>query len=229
MTEQQFEKIKELLDASKPAQSSTELDNKILTMAAQQLDQDKQQQVRGQIFAGSFKKVLSWLQKFTQNGIAQAAVLSTALTLVVFVGMAQLLKVEQGSSFTASEQTTLEFKVSSKIVNETLPARTKVALPTIEFEMPETQQARDQILASMPLPDINSLLNDVVSQDSRDRQFTQSVVSVAMKDIRFMLDNGQLDDARVRYAKLKKRCTECSLPDTLEALVVIANYSSGST
>ena len=229
MTEQQFEKIKALLDASTPLQTSSKLDNKILSMAAQQVDQDKQQQARGQMSAGSYKKVLSWLQKLTQNGIAQAAVLSTALTLVVFVGMAQLFKIEQGPSFVASEQTTVEFEVSSKRVDETAPVRTAIALPTIEFEMPETQQARDQILANMPLPDINSLLNDIVLQDSSDRQFTQSVVSIAMKDIRFMLDNGQLNDARVRYARLKEHCPECELPDSLEALVVITNNSPGST
>lgn len=230
MTEQQFEKIKSLLDASAPIQSSSELDNKILNAAVQQADLNKQAEMTKQNPTRLVEILLSWLGNLKQNGFAQAAALSTVLTLVIFVGMAQLLISEQEPSLAVSEQTAIEFEITDAGVNkDSMAMRAVPVTPVVEFTMPETQKARDQILASMPLPDIQLLLSDTVLSNSNDRQFSESLISIAMTDIRFMLDNGQLDDARVRYATLKDLCVECALPDSLEALVATPLKLSGST
>ena len=230
MTEQQFEKIKTLLDASAPILSSTELDNTILNAAVQQAELNKQTQAPKQRLNHLSTTLVAWLRELHQHSLAQAAVLSTALTLAVFVGMAQLLKSGQAPSLSASEQTTIEFQTSGPdISKDSMAVRTTPVMPIVEFNMPETQHARDQILANMPLPDIQLLLSDTVLLSTNDRPFAENVISIAMTDIRFMLDNGQLDDARTRYAALKERCAKCALPDSLEALVANSISLSGST
>jgi len=228
MTEQQFEKIKSLLDKSQTLESSSELDALILDSAAQQADLNKQLVTDDQASVYSFKAILVWLRRLSQGGVAQAAVLSLVFTLAVFAGMAQLLKTDKALLVAGTEETMLEFE-ANPVVSITERQVTKPIKPELEFTMPETQFGRDQILASMSLPDIQSLLSEIVQPVNGDREFAKSQITIAMADIGLLLNDGKYDGARIRYAQLKEHCLECALPESLEALVAFSTGFSQST
>ena len=228
MTEQQFEQLKQRLDAS-AKQSPSSLDDAILSNANMTIEQNKFKQGKGQSSDTRFQKK-SWLFGFLQTTFAQSAFVSIVLTAAVFVVLALLIKPDVKDSILVVDSNQVEFELLGQALHEPKPLQadqSETTLSIAEIDMPQTQQGRDLILAQMSLLDVQALLDEMTFAEHQDRQFTQSMLSLAMKDIRVMIDNENLNGARVRYARLKESCASCLLPDSLEALLI--NASQGST
>ena len=223
MTEQQFERLKQHLDASSK-QTSVDLDKSILHAAMQRAEQNETQQPDE---GKNTKKRLgnqlhNWLSGWLQTTAVQSAVVSVALTVFVFVGLALTIKPEQQTTISNSESMAFTFNSTDQLDDKTQRNDdVKALIQKVEpLQMPVTQQGRDQILAQMSLPDVQTLLEAMEFEQHDDRQSAESVISIAMQDIRIMIENQNLNGARVRYAGLKQRCAKCSLPESLEALLL---------
>ena len=225
MTEQQFEQLKQRLDAS-ATQSPASLDDTILAKAEVVAEQNQNQE----IVSNTRSEKTSWLLNFFQTTFAQSAFVSIALTAAVFATLALLIKpAHQEESTITFESNKIEFDLVHESTNglnglQNDHMKTKVLIPTIE--MPQTQQGRDQILAQMPLPNVQVLLDEMDFAAQHERELTHSVISLAMEDIRVMIDNNNLNGARVRYARLKESCASCPLPSSLEALLIVTSQES---
>lgn len=232
MTEQQFEKLKQLLDASDAPQNSEALDQTILSAAHQHAAQTKKQQHKQQKQQLAHRRFMSWLTNVLQAGLIQAAVLSVTLTLALFFVFGQITQVDE-VTFVADNS--LEYHESlrrnppvasfgqqNNYIQDSFSERPNQSFETVEA--PQMVSSREQIVAQMQLPNIQSLLDGMVFEHQTDRQLAESAIALAMNDISFMLNAGDLDTARQRYALLKDTCRVCELPDTLEALA--QNYGS---
>ena len=93
-------------------------------------------------------------------------------------------------------------------------------------QAPQTLSARDQILAEMKLPNTAEILASLKFDVQQDRNLAEASINIAMTDIRQLIGVGQLSKARQRYAELRTMCANCTLPDTLEMLVIDANKNS---
>ena len=234
MTEQQFKQLKQRLDAS-AKQSPTSLDDTILSNASMAAEQSKLKQSKDKTLSSNISLEKNALfSGFLQTTFAQSAFISISLTIAVFTVLALLIKPDVEDSTVVSDskevgfkligQTTLESNVSQVYQAQTNQSQVNVLIESID--MPQTQQGRDQILAQMPLPDVQVLLDEMVFSVHQDREFVQSMLSLAMKDIRIMIDNENLNGARIRYARLKENCATCPLPKSLEALLIHASQES---
>ena len=216
MTEQQFEKLKTMLQSSDAPENSPELDSSILGAAKQQAEQYQQSEKR----TSSKNNSTNWFVSLLQGSYAQAAVLSVALTLAVFFGLGQMLKPDSDDLFAHTngqkDHTEITFVVPQK--SSVLTHQT----PLIPDALPEPliTDAREQILAQMNTLNVGELLDSMNFDQQKDRQFAESLVILAMTDIQFMLKNGKLNNARQRYVELKERCDVCRLPNTLDALAL---------
>jgi len=220
MTEQQFKQLKQRLDAS-AKQSPTSLDDTILSNANMAAEQSKLKKCKDKTLSSNISLEKNALfSDLLQTTFAQSAFISISLTIAVFTVLALLIKPDVEDSTVVSDskevgfkligQTTLESNVSQVYQAQTNQSQVNVLIEPID--MPQTQQGRDQILAQMPLPDVQVLL--------------ESMLSLAMKDIRIMIDNENLNGARIRYARLKENCATCPLPKSLEALLIHASQES---
>ena len=79
------------------------------------------------------------------------------------------------------------------------------------------------------LPDTEELLAGLVFSPTADQNSVRNSIALAMDEIRFLLLDGEIDNARSRYALLKENCSDCDLPDTLEALVLSGPGHSANT
>ena len=228
MTEQQFEKLKTLLDSSHAPDNSTQLDNKILSAAKQNIAQPTHNRVQESSKSNLRISSVSWFARFFQTGLIQSAVLSVTLTLALFFVLGQILKTDPEKSYV--KKPVSEYEHSSQALSEiqfatqeeSVAANLDTPITVVNTPLPEPDfsDPRDQILAQMSVPDIQALLNDMNFNQQSDRQFAQSLISLAMSDIQFMLEVGNLDNARQRYAQLKQNCNVCTLPNTLEELAL---------
>ena len=228
MTEQQFEKLKTLLNSSRAPENSTELDHKILGAAKYNIERSAHRHEEASESISHTSLIASWFARFFQRGLIQSAVLSVTLTLTLFFVLGQILKTDQESSYAknplrSNENNTgllLDIQLTKQEKNVSDNKGTPIIEAQTTLPEPEVLDPRDQILAQMTVPDIQALLNDMNFNQQSDRQFAQSLISLAMNDIQFMLEVGNLDNARQRYAQLKKSCDVCTLPNTLEDLAL---------
>ena len=232
MTDEQFERLKHHLDASSKKTPSS-LDSTILSAAKQQINVVKESEGKD-LSKGSVNKLKAYLLGLMQTTTAQSAFVSVALTVFVFIGLALMVSPKQQSEpqLSASESKSIKFEFESANHSDSIVKEKKSQLSSEQYlsqqkqiQMPTTQQGRDQILAQMSLPNIQSLLDDMNITERDDHEFTKSLISIAMQDIRFMIDNQNLNEARVRYARLKQSCSSCPLPDSLEALMLMSSPS----
>jgi len=233
MTEQQFDKLRELLDSSNAPDNSTELDQLILSAAHQHAADTKKEQQKQHKKELAHRRLMSWLTTVLQAGLVQAAVLSVTLTLSLFFVFGQITKVDEviltkdnslNYHESLKERTPVNSYAYKKPDNLLADSFTTIPKPTLEInEAPHMASSREQVLAQMQTPDIQALLDDMQFEHQTDRQLAESAITIAMSEIKFMLHAGDIETARQRYALLKDMCSVCELPDTLEALA--ANYN----
>ena len=146
-----------------------------------------------------------------QTTTAQSAFVSIVLTVFVFIGLALMIKPEQQNNeqWSESESKSIRFEFEPTNQSDSIVKNEKMILSSEQYllqqkqiQMPTTQQGRDQVLAQMSLPDIPTLLDEMNISERDDHEFTKSLISIAMQDIRFMIDNQNLNEARVRYLSL---------------------------
>jgi len=241
MTDHQLEQLKKLLDASHAPDNSPELDQRILN-AAQNTSRTNREQS-----ADSLKSSDN-VGKVTQNGghldespqissllhsaytvmgtsVIQSAAFSVAIVLSLFFLISQMIMVEPAPLLSRDPQADSPISFTSPngadysdvddaavFVDRTLAQST--------LNKPKGQPTRDRLLAAMTLPHVDVVLNDMPFTQANHCQSAEKVVRLAMSDIRIMLDNGKLDNARLRYAQLKTSCEVCKLPETLDDFAV---------
>ena len=227
MTEQQFEKLKQSLDkTAKPSPSA--LDDAIFSIAKSQIEQNLSKEPVDDL-SDSKREKSSWFLAFFQTSFAQSVFVSVALTVAVFGVLAFLITPEQHEPSVVSDSKHIEFDLVAQTQSVSKVAKYRDSLAyfqSLSVEMPQTQQGRDAILANTPLPDVQVLLDEMNFSADQDLLFTESVISLAMKDIRILIDDNNLEGARVRYARLKGNCASCPLPESLEALLIVTSLES---
>ena len=214
MTEKQLSQLKSLLEdsslASELQKTSTELDEKILSAArareASQVNNPKRAE-----FGLSFSMLAT-------------ASLAIILTVGLFFGMSQMILPEE-SSMHISNGADLEqrqsFQKNSKVKD--LITRPE----SVEMQDAPSKVSRDRILMEFSLPATNELIANVEFEFQQDRSDAQAAIDIAMFEISSMIELGSYDSARERYAMLLEDCHGCSLPTTLEALVLSAMPQTG--
>jgi len=222
MTEQQIENLKQLLSNSETSDCSSVLDSKILNAAKLQSEQSTN---------SAQDKSSSWFfHAFNSFGKLSAAALSVVITAALFVGLNQLISVDSSPHETdrplvktGNDNIEIELEV---VVNDS-PTNENIAEPK-SVTPPARQPARDQILSEMELPNTADIMASLNFDIQQDRNLAEAAINIAMNDIRQFIGVGQLHKARLRYAELRKMCSNCTLPDTLEMLVFNANKISGN-
>jgi hypothetical protein len=210
MTEKQIEQLKRVLADSRLAENSQELDDLILKSAYESTRLARTQSER--------QKGASFFDKLLPVTFMRSATLAVVFTLGVFLVMGQLVSVDENIAAFGS--------LNHDVVNLSPESTTQVAAQTrirrpenIALEAAPSHLSRDQILMSFELKDTDTLMDGFSFEFSPNSEVRQSNLAIAMVDIHSLIQNGEFDDARQRYSHLKKECSDCGLPDTLEALV----------
>ena len=208
MTEQQIKHLEKILNHSKADLETPELDKKIL-LAAKTKTSTNSRPINFNPF------------NLIQFGFLGSATLSIMITAGIFFTLNRIISVERSSSILSADPITLNKQNQQRNVTQSTQTPEIISRPDhIVIAVPTTQHARDQILMEMDLPDIKTLLSKMESPLSKDIILTENLIVQAMDDIRLMISNGKLNNARQRYDELKRYCISCSLPESLEALVL---------
>ena len=214
MTEKQLSQLKSLLEdsslASELQKTSTELDEKILSAARAREASQASTPNRAE-FGLSFSMLAT-------------ASLAIILTVGLFFGMSQMILPEESSMHISNgadlEQQQL-FQKNSKVKD--LISRPE----SVTMQDAPSKVSRDRILMEFSLPATNELIANVEFEFQQDRSHAQVAIDIAMFEISSMIELGSYDNARERYAMLLEDCHGCSLPTTLEALVLSAMPQTG--
>ena len=220
MTEQHLNTLKELLASSKEVQNSAELDATIL--AASLANAPVARNVTS-----------SWHAVFPLNSVATAAV-SITICMGVLLAMSQIISSDRNTepyALTPNVSSELIIEVAPNhypeppILDGTLDGTGSIVKPRLppEFGGRTTQ---DQILAGIELPSAQALLEGKEFSFADERSLTESSLSGALADINQMLRSGALNEARDRYDRLRRSCSVCDLPTSLEALALATNNST---
>lgn len=218
MTDEQFNRLKTLLNASSQQTATPELDKKILQQArlATELQKTEKQQPEApndKVWAN-----LSW--PIGNTAIAFSALFCTA---AILFGLAQVTSVSEPDF--ALKNTIDETEHSAdvaQIEKPKLAPRPSFITPSKQPTSHLTPSIFDQkILAEIELPSAQQMVDRIHFTIAQDRQRAEQVIGQAMTDINQLLNAGNLATARQRYQQLRKGCTPCALPQTLEALARI--------
>lgn len=231
MTEQQIQQLKKLLENSSHNENSTELDHAILGKAQAMSEQRQRLNTQASGQTQSIRGLSHWFATF---GFMRSAALSVALTVAVFWGLNKAISVDhQAQPLIANNSSFDDLAYVTRVDN-----RPKGAQSLSKFDRPVyapgtspqllTIDVRDQILAEMEFPETQRVLDSIALSLDENRMTTEAVVVQAMTDIKDMIREGQLNNARDRYNLLLLACGQCALPDTLEALVLNLDQGSSS-
>lgn len=216
MTETQIEQLKQVLANSSLPDNSAELDDAILTSAHQAV----QQRVNRDRHVGRLFDLLP-------IAFLRTASLAIVLTIAVFLGMGQLVSVDQktikGNNIAKpSNPSAIINTVTTEQTIATGTPRSPSSSTNVTLKPLPSGLSRDQILLNFELSDAEELLATLsfeFNQSSLDRNRAE----LAMVDINSLIHIGELDNARKRYGDFINRCVACGLPETLEDLVLAAH------
>jgi hypothetical protein len=219
MTEQQIQKLRKILQQSEPEAGQSELDSTILTEARK----------RASEYSQTRTSFFSWLAGSSGSALQLLSTASLAIitTLVLLLGLGQLTSVNPPQAHHGEEQTVLTFEQPA--VEPPLPSATDRPVMAQRPALPDTRATLDQMLMDTELPTIETVLTGMDFSLIDDPTAVRQSIAVAFDEIRFLLGDGDVDDARLRYAQLRKSCVDCELPESLEALVLNVNGQSRNT
>lgn len=211
MTEQQIENLKNILSSTDELTNSKELDAKILKAAKLNVPAKKQ-------FFDTFGF------KHQSLSFISTAALSVLLTTGIIFSLSYVVTNDRilDEKRPVASNTTIEEREIDLL--NTTPVQIKKQIDL--FDKPITEPARAQILAGMQSSDIAVLLDEMSFAHLDERLLAERAITEAMQDIRFMVMDDQLNSARERYERLRRSCSVCTLPETLEALVSRDVFSS---
>lgn len=213
MTEQQIDQLKSLLKESTLAneleQSSKDLDEKLLR-AAQTRNTQQVKAPNVAIFGLPFSVL---------GTVSLAVVFTTGL----FLGMSQMILPEERAMVLNGDSKL----VAGKLITREAKVKDLIEAPehAVTSNAP-VKSSRDRILVDFDLPSASELIAQMEFNVEQDRADTQAAIDIAMLEISTMIELGTFDNARERYAMLLESCQPCSLPTTLEALVLDASVPS---
>jgi hypothetical protein len=218
MTEQQIEQLKEILDSAELDANSAELDNKILRAAASRIQKAKPTGFTA-----------TW-QRFVRSkpfGVAGAALASLILTISVLFGLSRMLeRDERVVQKTEKPSIVIDF---DKTDSSQLQEVAKLSRPDDSIIYPgDLSISREFALAELVIPPTDLLLSSFNYALPKDRNAAQAAITVAMNDIRSMINQGRVDSARHRYTELVRNCEICILPNSLDLLVARSESNAGS-
>lgn len=234
MTEKHIKQLYALLSQSSPEGSSKELDDKILLASKERLSQIQS--------TDQFGQSSSWLKRsLAPLGFIRTAGIAVSLTLVIFLGMGQLLSFDHDDLIAIKpnlkEQDGMRVIGTKPFISETKLA--SISKPVQELiEQAPMQVQRDKALLesvqSIGLPDTDDLLATIEFVVESDRALAQVSIDNAMGDIHSMLIQGELNNARERYVQLKQvqlkqHCPPCRLPNSLDDLLIAQTSAEFNT
>lgn len=213
MTEHEVKALKSILDQAKPGVTPNELDQKILLAADEQAAYLKAKR--------SQKRWMGALREHQLPINLGPAVLSITMTAMVFFGLSKLFTVSPTETPVLTNNTPTEIIIET--ANEEITTLDDTELyPSDVFldASPLAINSRDQILAEIQLPSTDRMLQGMQFDQSSDRLLAMELVTQAMVDIRSLLVSGEFNRARNRFEQLRERCDVCTLPKSLEVLVL---------
>ena len=217
MTEQQIKNLQVLLNSSQETQLDEQAEKDMLAFDTKILDAAKHHVVN---------KKSSYLSRLFDRisvpsfGLINAIALSVMLTLGVLFFLGQLTQLDDTQFLANKRIAQLEKNSQAELVDS------ESTLILSSIERPVSQNVRDQILLEMKLPDAQILLDEMGFSLTDDRQIAAVAITDALLDIRLMIKDGELNNARQRYEQLRLNCIVCVLPNSLEAVVL--NFSPDS-
>lgn len=213
MTEQQIEQMKSLLADSDRQQNSAQLDEKILHAAARTAQQRQSPTRQETSVRRSFGSLVT-------------ASLAVLLTGGAFLLMSKMVEVNEPGPLVQGESDELQLVLEAQPVIPQQSASIVTPDPTelLPKELPPTvnpyYRSKDEILAELDIPSADALLDSMEFSLAKDRPLARQALELALADIDLMLNEGEWDDARKRYDRLRRACTVCTLPPTLEAMAL---------
>ena len=231
MTEKQIMQLQNLLSKSTAEATSDDFDQRVL-------EASKQAIVLKKASSNDSKDRLKTLLQ--PLGFIRTAILSVSLTLAIFVGMGQLLTFDH-IDLTATNKNEKSQDTIQVIGTEPFKAKSDLTIhkpvALIAEHAPSQIQRDNALLSSLEsigLPETRDLLATMEFSVISERSLAQNNIDSAMDDIRSMIELGQFDDARERYVQLKRvqlkqHCPPCTLPDSLDDLLIAQTSSAINT
>ncbi len=201
MTEDQIEHLKTLLDDSLTGETSAEMDKAVLSAAHKQANRNKRQ------------NVMIWLPDLS---IFSSAAVAVILTMGIFLTLGKAISPEE-STFVGTVSMVPNTLMDESLVPE---LREQIVRPSYPALPPMSAQQRDAVLMSVTLPDTQDLLEQMELSLNRERLQLAGEIRTALFEINALLESGDLNNARRRYDRLRRVCTVCQLPESLDALAL---------
>ena len=210
MTEQQLDTLKNLLASSEKIENSAELDAAILAASIERAPRTN-------------RTISNWLHLFPINSLASAA-LSITICGGVLLGMSQVISLQPKPvpdilTPPLASSLTIELGPGGSTTSDAIDRSSVLIKPELPPQF-EGRTKQDQLLANLELPSVQTLLEGKEFSFADERSRTEESLRDALADINHMLRNGDLNDARDRYDKLRRSCSVCNLPSSLEALAL---------
>lgn len=196
MTEKEIKKLKQLLDAIESPEQSSELDQRILAEASQQIDNQT--------------VTTSWFQSAASGAIA------ISLTVGLLFLFSQMILPEPAYETLMADVVENENTVQTKLKAEKLSSNDSAML---RVQKPSHDIASHNDLSERySLPSSELLLGVIRFSKDRNQRLAEQEVEIALSEIGDFLNQGALESARERYHQLREFCDDCGLPESLEAL-----------
>lgn len=224
MTEKQIKQLQTLLSQSTTETTSTECDERILQASQAQATSNSVTSTSSAAWRHAILRSVNFVRTTT---------IAVSLTLAIFVGLGQLLTLEQADLVAINGNEAAQ-NIPHVASADPLDARTKQVInrPRGEFNavpaQAPSQVQRDTAMLSVVgahgLPDTSQLLATMTFSVASERSLAQANIDLAMADIRLMVQLGKLNNARERYVQLKqvqlkRHCPPCRLPESLDDLL----------
>lgn len=218
MTEQQIKYLQEVLDRSNLEPNSVKLDSTILR-ASHEHTEAAPEGVEAKSLLG-FLAIDAHLGAF---GVASAAIGLTVVMLLALSFLVDTNKFRQPAN--VDTQLVIELMPQSAELNIVEPVASGiVSRPDDSFTQATPHSESELLKTDLVLPNTEELLKELDYALPQHQRDARNAISLAMNDIRRMLDGGRIENAKDRYEELVENCDVCILPATLEALVYTGKH-----
>lgn len=200
-------------DQIEPTVQSTKL-----IMAEAQRQSTRAKERHHQLSSQSEKSSLWSLNGAVFQQLSSAA-FSILFTLGVFLTLHHALTPQPLDTTAGESAPTLRFEIVGR------EPEASSLLSIADIPKPERHTFRDATHVAQLRPlltaSMDILIEHQVTVDGLDIAVSKSLIQDAMFDITQHIRQGKIDDARLRYERLKLACEPCLLPASLEALAYL--------
>ena len=152
--------------------------------------------------------------------------LAVLFTGGVFLLMSNMVAVDQPGPIAQGEPDELKIVLENQppIAQQEMVVASQDPKRLMPEALPPTpssnHRSKDEILAELDIPSADALLDTMEFSLAKDRPLARQALESALADINLMLNEGDWDDARKRYDRLRRSCMVCTLPPNLESLAL---------